>query len=153
VVSILVLEDEKGGRCECGLTWTSGIRKRNSGTDSLRIEEHFCFTNGLITCLLFVISIGISCILHTVFPRIEAPGLYWYNFVRPPACIRGPACIQDPACISTSTLRRIDGLMSPSPLGVRSGEGAVAPSPEYFSIVELKNASFGTFWVLFLQLN
>ena len=109
MVSILVLEDEKGGRCECGLTWTSGIRKRNSGTDSLRIEEHFCFTNGLITCLLFVISIGISCILHTVFPRIEAPGLYWYNFVRPPACIRGPACIQGPASISTTTS---DGLYS-----------------------------------------
>ena len=45
----------------------------------------------------------------TVFPRIEAPGLYLYNYVRPPACIRGPACIQGPASISTFTSRRTDG--------------------------------------------
>ena len=32
--------------------------------------------------------------LYTVFPRIEAPGFYLYNYIRPPACIRGWACIQ-----------------------------------------------------------
>jgi len=42
--------------------------------------------------------------------------------------------------------------MSPFPLGVRSAEGAV-PLPFFFSIFEIKNASFGASWVLFLQLN
>ena len=55
----------------------------------------------------------VQCATHaltvTVFPRIEAPGLYEHNCVRPPACIRGPACIQGPASISTFTLRRTDG--------------------------------------------
>jgi len=43
--------------------------------------------------------------------------------------------------------------MSPSPLGVRSGEGLCPLPRKFFSIFELKNASFGAFWVLFLQLN
>ena len=30
----------------------------------------------------------------TVFPRIEAPGVYWYKRLGPPACIRGPAFIR-----------------------------------------------------------
>jgi len=47
--------------------------------------------------------------------------------------------------------------MSPSPLGVRSGEGAVRGcvlSPrKFFGLLSSKNASFGAFWLLFLQLN
>jgi len=45
------------------------------------------------------------------------------------------------------------------PRGVESGEGvspwegAVPPPQKIFSIFELKKASFGAFWVLFLQLN
>ena len=39
-----------------------------------------------------------------------------------------------------------------APRRVGSGDG-VSPSPENFSIFELKKASFGAFWVLFLQLN
>ena len=33
-------------------------------------------------------------IMHTVFPRIEAPSVYWYKRLGPPACIRGPAAIR-----------------------------------------------------------
>ena len=32
-----------------------------------------------------------------------------------------------------------------------SGEGGIAPSPENFSILSLKMATFSAFWVLFLQ--
>jgi len=39
--------------------------------------------------------------------------------------------------------------VSPSPLGLGSGEGAVPPPQKFFSILELKIATFGAFWVLF----
>jgi len=42
-----------------------------------------------------------SCV-STVFPRIEAPGVYWYKRLGPPACIRGPAFIRGPASINTN---------------------------------------------------
>ena len=40
----------------------------------------------------------------------------------------------------------------PSPLAEGSWEG-LCPSPESVSIFELKKASCGVFWMLFLQLN
>ena len=41
-------------------------------------------------------------VITTVFPRIEAPGVYWYKRLGPPACIRGPAFIRGPASINTN---------------------------------------------------
>jgi len=37
----------------------------------------------------------------TVNPRINAPGVYWYNRSEPPAFIRDPAFIGDPAFINS----------------------------------------------------
>jgi len=41
----------------------------------------------------------------------------------------------------------------PLPTGERSGEGAVPPSPKFFSIFELKKASFGASLVLFFAVD
>jgi len=41
----------------------------------------------------------------------------------------------------------------PLPTGGEVWEGGCAPSPEIFSIFELKKTSFGAFLVLFLQLS
>jgi len=42
--------------------------------------------------------------------------------------------------------------VSPSPLG-RVWGGSCDPSPENFSIFQLKKASFGAFWVLFFAVD
>ena len=41
----------------------------------------------------------------------------------------------------------------PLPTGGGALAGGCAPSPENASVFELKKASFGPFWMLFLQLN
>ena len=41
----------------------------------------------------------------------------------------------------------------PLPTGRGALAGGCAPSPENASVFELKKASFGPFWMLFLQLN
>ena len=41
--------------------------------------------------------------------------------------------------------------VTPSSMGEGSGEGGIAPSPENFSILCLKMATFSAFWALFLQ--
>ena len=41
----------------------------------------------------------------------------------------------------------------PLPTGVGSGEGAVPPPQKIFSILELKIATFGAFWVLFFTVH
>ena len=63
----------------------------------------------------------------------------------------------------TGERRRREVEAPQAPRGVRCGEGfppphwarglggGCAPSPENFSIFELKKASFGAFWVLFFE--
>ena len=42
--------------------------------------------------------------MPTVKLRIEAPGVYRYKWIRPPACMRGPASILGPASIRSFTV-------------------------------------------------